>query len=136
MSEVESKLNMETDVDIHSLDCHFDALSDVLSQEREALLSGKFELLEEYAKQKTSLCDALEARAPNQDAGVAPERMRKLQSEIKRNEALIEGARKGVEMARRRLIQLAKKASEIGVYDASGDRPQMSDASKARGRCA
>ncbi|MEM6413900.1 MAG: hypothetical protein AAF720_04515 [Pseudomonadota bacterium] len=115
-------------------------LTDILDQERNALITGDYATVNNLIDEKRCLAEAFERLvAPTDAISAQIEKLDepsaiKLQEALARNEAMLSGARNGIEQARKRLAVLSRKSNEVGVYDASGDRPQMNGGSSASGR--
>ena len=115
-----------------------DALIDLLNEERDALLKGDYDAVGGLFDRKKTLAEEMETlfadEAPQDGAELDKASATRLQKALSRNEAMLSGAREGVEQARRRLAAIARKRNEVGVYDPSGERPQMTGASGSGGR--
>ena len=86
-------------------------LSDVLTEERRALLSGDFDKLEPFAAAKEAFLTTLE-RQP--DA--------RIHALLLQNARLIEAARSGVRQAREQIAEIRNFGRSLGTYNAEGQR--------------
>ncbi|MEO0398782.1 MAG: hypothetical protein AAF224_05090 [Pseudomonadota bacterium] len=112
-----------------------ETLTELLDEERDALLKGDYETVNHLFEKKKTLAEQAEAvfaSAADEEASAAASgdglnkaAVIRLQKALSRNEAMLIGAQKGVALARQRLTTIARKSNEVGVYDASGERPQM-----------
>ena len=98
------------------------ALLDLLERERAALRSGRFDILERLAVEKTRLAGSLGDARESDIAAV--------QDAARRNAAMLEAAKKGVQSAKSRLAR-SQAPVPLRTYDSLG---QLSHAAPGRGR--
>ncbi len=109
----------------------------ILDAERVALLSGDYDVVTQGAEAKDRLRASLEAASQAADAasaGLSESEINRLRTAIERNEALLQAAQNGVRLAQLRKTQIARKSSEVGVYNPTGERPHFTDALANPGR--
>ena len=119
-----------------------DAVGDlmaVLEQERAAILSARFEAMDEIIARKDALTAAVEAHLAGEPPALSDSQkaaLSRLDQAVRRNAALLEHARNGVVLAQKRIEQIRTRAGEVGVYDSAGARPQMGQEIPKKGRTA
>ena len=115
-----------------------DELVALLDEERDALVAGDYDRAEALLARKETLSAAVEKGFAAADpADIAPElkpRLVTLQAALFRNENLLRAARLGLEQAKVRVQRIKSKKAEVGVYESSGERPQLETPSYAQGR--
>ena len=95
----------------------FDALDELLEAERDALLKGNLSHLAEMAEDKEQLIIRLnETRHDDLEA------LRLLDSKVKRNQVLLDGALEGIRTVARKLAALRRIRATLDTYDASGQK--------------
>lgn len=104
-----------------------DAMQDILDRERAAILQGRFDVLERLTHEKARALQAVLQSEP------APERLRHLQQESRRNGALLEAARAGIEAAQARLSGPGPDAPALRTYDSAGRQSTHGAATPPRG---
>ena len=99
-------------------------LKALLEEEREALVAGNLDRLEEFTAEKDRLADAIlaEGRPP-----LGPE----LKQMCSRNQELIAAALKGARAATKRLTELRAVQSRLSTYDQAGQKQIVSSAPSA-----
>ena len=115
-----------------------DELVALLDEERDALIAGDYDRAEALLARKETLSATVEKGfAAAEPASIAPEikpRLVTLQAALSRNENLLRSARAGLEQAKNRVQRIKNKSAEVGVYESSGERPQLETPSYAQGR--
>ncbi len=91
-----------------------EALQDMLDRERQAVLGGRFDVLERMATEKDRLVRAVVLQSPDLET------LRRLRANTERNNRLLEAMRAGVQAARARLDAMRHPVTELSTYDASG----------------
>ncbi len=92
-------------------------LETLLHREREALLNGRFDILEELAACKERLAGRLAQQQPT-DRGV----LMRLHEGMMHNRMLLEAAASGIRTVTRRLARKEAQRSDLKTYDAHGKR--------------
>ena len=95
----------------------FEALSDLLEQEREALLTGDLEAVAELLKSKEAFIEEL-SRIEEFEA----QALETLQGKMKRNQDLLDSALEGIRAVADRLAALRRVRTTLETYDAKGDK--------------
>ncbi len=88
-------------------------IEDLLERERDALLSGDLEAIGEFANEKDGLIDSLNKFKDRADLGV-------LQEQVRRNQALLDGALEGIRKVSARISEFRKVRKTLETYDAGG----------------
>lgn len=111
-----------------------ESLEDLLAREREAITSGRFDVLERLASEKERLVNRIAAgNRPARNA--APETsLERLKAMAERNQGLLDAMRAGLRSAQAKLDQLGRVPSALHTYDASGRKIPMRDQIQARDR--
>lgn len=99
-----------------------DEIGALLSDERQAILSGSFEALPELGSRKTELFEAL-ARAPRDEP-----RLRDIAVSLGRNQRLLAAAISGVREAAHRVGALQAAEGGFSTYTESGARAPVGSA--------
>lgn len=99
------------------------ALERLLKDEREMILAGRLDELQEIAPRKA---DAL-SQLP--DWQLPADKLAALAAQVNRNQALLDAAIRGMKAARLRIESVIGAAGTLSTYDRSG---QKSDLGKAR----
>lgn len=89
-------------------------LLSLLSQERQAIRTAAFDVLDAMADRKSELFAALTS------GGTSPENLGKIQKGLAENQALLAAAIAGVKAARTRIQALHAVRRELTVYDQAG----------------
>ncbi len=92
-----------------------DALEDVLDQERQAILAGRFDILARLMAEKARLVD-------NAQVSVRPDRLIRVRDKAKRNQALLQAASQGVRAVSNRLARQETRSKSLRTYDRNGRR--------------
>ena len=93
------------------------SLNDLLEAERAALLAGNLEKLTSMAERKEALIEALNA-AEQTDL----ELLQELDSKVKRNQTLLNGALDGIRTVARRMAAFRRVRGSLETYDAKGEK--------------
>ena len=96
---------------------HLDALSDLLDAERQALLAGDLEALGGLLEEKEALIEAMNAARHHDTDG-----LRRLDSKVRRNQLLLNGALEGIRNVSNRVAELRKLRTSLETYDARGQK--------------
>lgn len=96
-----------------------EALSDLLEDERAALLSGDLDRLETLLPQKIELVERLNAGSDDD-----PSLLADLQSRIVRNQSLLQGAMDGIRSVSEHVNAARAVRATLTVYDGSGRTTQ------------
>ncbi|MFZ5963523.1 flagellar protein FlgN [Thalassococcus sp. BH17M4-6] len=99
-----------------------DALSDLVTEERSALLDGRLDALSDLLDRKEALITALAAQDPPDRA-----ELEALQTSMQRNGVLFDQALEGIRNVSKRLGALRQLRKSVDTYDASGRRTAISD---------
>ena len=91
-----------------------DALRDLLEKERDAILTGRFDLLERLAAEKERLVKLVSR--DQTDANL----LAKLREKTERNGQLLAAMRDGIRAAQDRVRKLQKGAEPLQTYDPTG----------------
>ncbi len=94
---------------------HLDALEDVLDQERQAILAGRFDVLARLMAEKVRLLDHAHRSAQ-------PDRLIRVRDKATRNQALLQAASQGVRSVSNRLARQETRANSLHTYDHKGRR--------------
>ncbi|MFC6636284.1 flagellar biosynthesis protein FlgN [Sulfitobacter sediminilitoris] len=92
-------------------------LSDLLDTEREALLKGDLEKLNELLVSKEALIEAMNS-TPQSDLSA----MQMLDSKVRRNQLLMDGALEGIRAVASRLAKLREVKGALETYGADGKK--------------
>jgi len=92
-------------------------LSDLLDAEREALLQGDLEKLNALLVSKETLMEAMNT-VPQTDLTM----MQMLDSKVKRNQLLLDGALEGIRAVAARMARLREVRGALETYGADGKR--------------
>lgn len=95
-------------------------LSELLDQEREALLKGDLEKLGALLVPKEALIDALNV-GPQPDS----EAIRQLDRKVQRNQLLMDGALEGIRAVAARLAKLREVKGALETYGADGRKRDL-----------
>lgn len=101
-------------------DMQMDALSDLLDAERAALLAGDLENLSEMLDAKETLIQAI-----NGSAARDVECLQVLDSKVKRNQLLLDGALEGIRNVSKRMAELRQVRRSLETYGADGKKRQI-----------
>lgn len=96
-------------------------LNDLLDAEREALLKGDLERLNDLLVPKEALIEAMNA-IPQTDLSA----MQTLNQKVKRNQLLLDGAMEGIRAVAERMTQLREVKGALETYGADGKRHEIS----------
>lgn len=88
----------------------------ILEEERQALLSGDFDQLGEFDKEKTELIESLESARPD------AETLALLTNLVQRNLALADAARRGIQAVAERLKAVGQVQKSFETYTHDGAR--------------
>jgi len=89
----------------------------LLSQERDALLSGDLRALGDLAEEKERLAACLQELGPERRAA-----LRGLHDMASRNQALLDGALQGIRLATERLSAYRRLRKSMDTYDPQGNK--------------
>ncbi|GAA6188409.1 flagellar biosynthesis protein FlgN [Litorivita sp. NS0012-18] len=92
-------------------------MDDLLDKEREALLVGDLDVITRLLGQKEHLIDALNAMEHDEQ-----ERLVALQGKVQRNQALLDGALRGIRAVAQRLSSMRRVRKNLDTYDSHGQR--------------
>ncbi|QJF52992.1 flagellar biosynthesis protein FlgN [Roseobacter ponti] len=95
----------------------FDALDDLLDEERTALLEGNLDHVARLLETKETLIDALADLDANE---VKP--LQELDKKVRRNQVLLDSALAGIRSVAERLTALRRVRRSLDTYDAKGVR--------------
>ncbi|KMW59220.1 hypothetical protein AIOL_004201 [Candidatus Rhodobacter oscarellae] len=96
-----------------------EALEDLLTRERAAILSGEYERLEGLAVEKERLVNALAKTR------VDPDVLTRLREQTERNGILYDAMRAGIGSALDRLRAMREPRPGLSTYDQSGQKTEM-----------
>lgn len=94
-----------------------DAMDGLLERERVALLHGNLDAIPGLLEQKEALFDQLEALE-----GTEKNSLYLLQGKVMRNQALLDGALRGIRAVADRMSTLRKVSRSLETYDCEGRR--------------
>ncbi|MGI3164044.1 flagellar biosynthesis protein FlgN [Pseudooceanicola sp. 200-1SW] len=97
-----------------------DELDALLDQERAVLTEGRLEALPALLGAKEALIDRLNALDD-----MAPDRLHPLRGKAERNQALLDGALRGIRTVANRFSTLRKIRSTLETYDSSGRKSAL-----------
>ncbi|QFT58356.1 FlgN protein [Sulfitobacter sp. THAF37] len=92
-----------------------DALDELLESEREALLAGDLAKLAEMLEPKETLIEAINAMDPTEIEG-----LRHLDTKVRRNQLLLDGAIEGIRAVAARMAALRQVRNGLETYGADG----------------
>ncbi|NIZ09740.1 flagellar export chaperone FlgN [Pseudooceanicola sp. HF7] len=92
-----------------------DDLDVLLEQEREALIKGQLDTLPDLLERKETLIDAL-----NEIDGLEALQLQPLRGKVLRNQALLDGALRGIRSVANRFSTLRKIRRTLETYDDQG----------------
>lgn len=99
----------------------------LLELEREALLNGDLEKIQEYLEEKESLIDQLNAVDVTQTNA-----LRDLQAKVERNQVLLDGALQGIRKVAARMAAFRRVRRSLETYDQSGRKQTIQEDVKRR----
>lgn len=91
-----------------------DALHDLLAREREAVLNGRFDVLERLMAEKERLVKAVSRNGATADS------LSRLQAASERNGRLLEAMHDGLMAAQKRIGAMKSHGEPLQTYDAAG----------------
>ena len=94
-----------------------DALSDLLDQERTALLAGDLDQLADMYDTKDALIAAI-----NESPDRSLQSLQMLDSKVKRNQLLLNGALEGIRTVTNRMAELRRIRQNLETYGADGKK--------------
>ncbi|MBT9385847.1 flagellar protein FlgN [Pseudooceanicola sp. CBS1P-1] len=97
-----------------------EALDSLLEQEREALVDGRLSALPEILERKEQLIDSL-----NEMTGLASVDLQPLRGKVMRNQALLDGALKGIRSVANRFSTLRRMRRTLETYDDQGRKSSL-----------
>ncbi|WP_121061449.1 flagellar export chaperone FlgN [Chachezhania antarctica] len=103
------------------------ALDALLEDERQALVTGDLENLQEYMEQKSAIIDRLNSLDDLNAEQLAP-----VQSKVQRNQALLGGALDGIRAVADRMAEMRRVRQGLETYDRSGQRTSLSAPSRPK----
>ncbi|KAA2315563.1 hypothetical protein DL237_02645 [Pseudooceanicola sediminis] len=95
-------------------------LDKLLEQEREALVSGKLDSLPALLELKEGLIDSL-----NEMDGIEAHHLQPLKGKVMRNQALLDGALRGIRTVANRFSTLRKIRRTLETYDDKGRKSAL-----------
>lgn len=98
----------------------FDALDDLLEQERTALLAGDLEKIARLFEVKESLIEELSELEQFESQS-----LNALQGKVKRNQELLDSALEGIRAVAGRLAALRRVRSTLDTYDSRGAKQSI-----------
>lgn len=102
-----------------------DAMEDLLDREREAILEGRFDLLNRLIEQKTRLISAFNPKDVDEKTLV------RLRDQGQRNARLLDAMREGIEAVQNRLASFQGSGAALETYEANGRRNTFPAARKS-----
>lgn len=102
----------------------WDTLADLFDREREAILTGRFDILERLGAEKERLFRAVQRQSTDQ------ERLAALQEKAARNQELLRAMERGVRSAASRIEALRKGAGHLNTYGADGQSHPLNAAER------
>ncbi|WP_386679241.1 hypothetical protein [Loktanella sp. R86503] len=93
-----------------------DALLELLKKERKSIMSGDFDSLPEFAKQKYLLSQSLSTTALSAPISAH------IQTDLKRNSQLLLAICDGIKSAQSRLKAISEVRTGLSLYKANGER--------------
>ncbi|QPM91299.1 hypothetical protein [Pseudooceanicola algae] len=97
-----------------------DELDVLLEKERDALVHGKLDILPDLLEQKEGLIDAL-----NEIDGLEALQLQPLRGKVLRNQALLDGALRGIRTVANRFSTLRKIRRTLETYDDQGRKSAL-----------
>lgn len=97
-----------------------DALDSVLEDEREIVLAGKLDAIPGLLERKEALFDRLNTMTVDSGAD-----LQTLQQKVTRNQALLEGALRGIRAVADRMSTLRQMRTSLETYDRAGQRKSI-----------
>lgn len=97
-----------------------DELDLLLEKERDALMTGQLEMLPELLEQKEGLIDRL-----NGLDGLEAAELQPLRGKAQRNQALLDGALRGIRTVANRFSTLRKIRRTLETYDSQGRKSAL-----------
>lgn len=101
----------------NTVEKNFEALDALLEEERTALLTGDLEQLSDILPRKTALIDAL-----NQVVHTDISTLKELDTKVKRNQLLLDGALEGIRSVAQRLATLRRMRGSLETYGSDGKK--------------
>jgi hypothetical protein len=95
------------------------ALNELFDREREAILSGRFDVLERLGAEKQRLIGLVEGASTGRDV------LERLQHKADRNHGLLQAMKSGVASAMKRVAGLQDRPASLRTYDASGRQQHL-----------
>lgn len=95
----------------------FDALDSLLEDERHALIAGDLSAISRLLERKAILFEQLREASPGD-----PSDLTALQTKVVRNQALLDGALRGIRAVADRMGSLRRIQKSLETYDRSGRR--------------
>ena len=92
-----------------------DALDRILDQERQALMQGALDQIDDLMREKEALIDKINAAEAIESASLA-----NLQDKVARNQALLSSALEGIRAVANRMADLRRVRSGLETYDHRG----------------
>lgn len=93
-----------------------DSMEDLLDREREAILEGRFDLLDRLIGQKERQLKALKPKEIDETS------MARLRKQSERNAHLLDAMRQGIEAVQERLAALQGPGAALETYGSDGQR--------------
>lgn len=119
---------------VTALEAESDALRDGDFAGAQAALAEKMSRFEAFESESGLLDEDVEGIRANPEMQIVLKRLLRARE---RNERLVDAARQGLMQAQARVVSVAKRSAEVGVYGADGDRVRFDDPLvKGRGRTA
>jgi hypothetical protein len=100
-----------------TIEAKFEALDELLEEERTALLGGDLKKLAEMLPRKVALIDAL-----NEVIHTDLPTLESLDSKVKRNQLLLDGALSGIRNVATRLATLRRMRGSLETYGSDGKK--------------
>ena len=104
-------------MDSSAIQDFMDALDDLLEEERRIILAGELEAIPALLEQKEMLFDRLKSTRLENSADLEV-----LQGKVSRNQALLEGALRGIRAVADRMSTLRRMRDSLETYDRQGQR--------------
>ncbi|MHA7872234.1 MAG: hypothetical protein ACX939_07790 [Hyphococcus sp.] len=119
-----------------SPDAAVNALIDLLSREKSALLSGAYDAIADITEQKQHylavLSTSLEDPAKAAEISHLRKPIEQIQSLARENESLLNAARNGASSARTRIKNIMTQEAFVGAYTADGQKLRAHDSGVTR----
>tara|TARA_R110002072_G_scaffold46991_5_gene130032 strand:- start:1460 stop:1819 length:360 start_codon:yes stop_codon:yes gene_type:complete len=103
-----------------NIEMNFDALDELLEAERAALLKGDLEKLADMLPRKEELIDALNAVIHTDFQA-----LQTLDSKVRRNQLLLDGALEGIRNVAQRLAALRRLRGSLETYGSDGKKSNI-----------